>query len=76
MNKNNDEFIKRSMQLQEIKNRKMQSFNYLQHRRSQDIGHVNSLLYTKICFPSKSFTKKEAVNNIKQSFEHLEEQIN
>lgn len=71
MNKNNNKFIKRSMQLQELKNRKIQSFNYTQHKRSQDIGHVNSLLYTKICFPSKSLRKKEAINNFSESFEHL-----
>ena len=76
MNKSNDEFLKRSMQLQEIKNRKMQSFNYMQQKRSQDIGHVNSLLYTKICFPYNSFRKKAGVNNVNESFEHLEEQIN
>lgn len=50
----------------------MQSFNYSQYRRSQDIGHVNSLLYGKINFPSMSLKKKEVSNNISDSFEHLE----
>lgn len=48
MHKTNNEFLRRSQQLRELKNRKEQSFSYEQFKRSKEIGYTNAILYTKI----------------------------
>ena len=48
MNKSNDEFLRRSRQLSELKSRKLQAYNHTQDIRKKEIGYVNALLFSKI----------------------------
>ena len=58
MNKSSHEFIRRSSLLDELKSRKLQAYNHSQNLRKNEIGQVNTILFTKI-YKSKLNEKED-----------------
>ena len=62
--------MRRSSLLDELKSRKLQAYNHSQNLRKNEIGHVNTILFTKI-YKSKLNEKEE----LDHSFEDIQQRL-